>query len=122
MTEVIDKSNSESSIKNDPSNTTFHTFFKKQDALVRLEKGETLASTIAASSGMSAFKLGLPKNVKKRQFHNLASNVANDEEFIKDFSDAIGDPRENETEDMFVTRASALMRVMLTSKFFKAKG
>lgn len=54
---------------------------------------------------------------KKQKFAEEVSNLAQDEEFISEFSNRIGLPSETETEDEFVERSRDVLRRMLYDQF-----
>ncbi|WP_374090679.1 hypothetical protein [Methylomicrobium lacus] len=54
---------------------------------------------------------------KKQKFSEEVSNLVQDNSFISDFSDRIGEPSEFETEDEFVDRSKNILRKMLYAKF-----
>ncbi|KKD39445.1 MAG: hypothetical protein WAN66_27205 [Limnoraphis robusta] len=54
---------------------------------------------------------------KAEKFSEQVSNLVQDKAFISKFSDSIGEPLENETEDEFVERSSNILRKMLYKKF-----
>ena len=79
-----------------------------QDSLTSLMGGLLISSHLAP--------LTVP-NDKKQKFSEEVSNIVQDEAFISEFSDSIGDPSELETEDEFVERGSDILRRMLYNKF-----
>ena len=54
---------------------------------------------------------------EQEQFSKEVSNLVQDQAFLSEFSDQIGEPLEDESEDDFVERASDKLRQMLYSKF-----
>ncbi|WP_413161907.1 hypothetical protein ACL6C3_24345 [Capilliphycus salinus ALCB114379] len=54
---------------------------------------------------------------KAEKFSEDVSNLVSDKAFISKFSDSIGEPLEDETEDEFVERSSKILRKMLYEKF-----
>lgn len=87
-------------------------------------------NTLAISNmSLSAIQLSLKSAVavhltpfsfsqdKAEKFSEDVSNLVGDKAFISKFSDSIGEPLENETEDEFVERSSNILRKMLYEKF-----
>jgi len=54
---------------------------------------------------------------EKEKFSKEASNLVQDQAFLSKFSEKIGRPLENESEENFVKRSSDALRRMLYSKF-----
>ncbi|HOB62101.1 MAG TPA: hypothetical protein PKI41_08245 [Candidatus Competibacteraceae bacterium] len=54
---------------------------------------------------------------EKEKFSKEISNTIQDQVFISQFSDKIGSPLENESEEDFVKRGSNILRKMLYAKF-----
>ena len=73
---------------------------------------KNLAFGIAAA--ISPLSFG--KN-EKEQFSEEVSNLIQDESFISEFSDEIGKPLENESEEDFIKRSSLKLKQMLYTKF-----
>jgi hypothetical protein len=54
---------------------------------------------------------------EKQKFSKEVSSLVENESFISEFSDKIGEPLENESEEEFVKRSSLQLKQMLYSNF-----
>ncbi len=54
---------------------------------------------------------------EQQKFSEEVSSLVQDEAFLSEFSDQIGEPLEHESEDEFVRRSSNALRQMLYEKF-----
>jgi len=54
---------------------------------------------------------------EQQKFSEEVSSLVQDKAFLSEFSDQIGEPLENESEDEFVKRGSDKLRQMLYSEF-----
>lgn len=54
---------------------------------------------------------------EQQEFSEKVSNLVQDEAFLSEFSQQIGEPLEDESEDEFVERGSDKLRQILYSKF-----
>jgi hypothetical protein len=61
--------------------------------------------------------ISLNSNDEKQKFSEKVANLVQDEVFLSEFSDRIGEPLEHESEDEFVKRGSETLRQMLYDKF-----
>ncbi|MDN3562714.1 hypothetical protein [Vreelandella neptunia] len=98
----------------------YYTFQKAPENRNLLAKNSSFPVVIAESVVSAAEKTDLPKDVKSAQLYDLAKNIAEDDGFVKELSDAIGEPKREETEDMFVERSSKKMKEMLMAKLKKS--
>jgi len=80
----------------------------------------SLRTAITAAWTAATFGLLAPfpfPDDEKQKFSEEVSNLIQDEPFLNDFSNQIGEPLEDESEDTFVDRASNALRQMLYDKF-----
>jgi hypothetical protein len=81
--------------------------------------GESLSgiqTALSSSIGDLLRSILLPADAKQ-EFSDEVSNLVWDKEFISKFSDSVGIPLEDETEDEFVERSNGILRNILHSKF-----
>lgn len=76
--------------------------------------GIQLALTSSIQGILSPFST--PSN-EQEKFAQEVSSLVQDQEFLSEFSEQVGEPLEHESEDDFVERASDELRQMLYSKF-----
>jgi hypothetical protein len=77
---------------------------------------EEIQTALSSSIGSIVTSLSLPADAKQ-EFSEEVSNLVRDKEFISQFSDSIGMPLEDETEDDFVERSNGILREILHSRF-----
>lgn len=73
-----------------------------------------LALTTAVDGLLAPFSIS---NSEQQKFSEEVSSLVQDKAFLSEFSDQIGEPLEDESEDEFVERGSDKLRQMLYSKF-----
>lgn len=109
--------------------TNFKDFFNsmesKNTALAQNE-GSKSAVTTAISNILSIGLVtnsinGLLSNSNKKEmaaekFSNDVSELVHSDEFLDEFSEKVGVPKKNESEDEFVNRAKETMRALLKKK------
>ncbi|MBD2076965.1 hypothetical protein H6F86_24380 [Phormidium sp. FACHB-592] len=83
----------------------------------------------ASNTTLSTIQLALTTTVKgllaplsissseQQKFSEKVSSLVQDKTFLSEFSDQIGEPLEDESEDEFVKRGSDKLRKMLYGKF-----
>jgi hypothetical protein len=82
----------------------------------------------ASNTTLSAIQLALKTTIdgllapffipsSEQKFSEEVSSLVQDEAFLSEFSDQIGEPLEYESEDEFVERSSDKLRQILYSKF-----
>ena len=80
----------------------------------------TVTSTSIAhriNAGLSILPATLPwSSSDTSKFSSQAAELVTKDEFLDELENKIGSPQKNESEDEFVSRAKAQMRVMLKSK------
>ena len=99
----------------------YYQFQKAPSSQLLLTSNNSFPAAIADNVSAQAKNSDLPKEVKGQKLYSLAKSVAEDDGFVKDLSDAIGEPRKQETEETFVERSSLVMKKMLMAKLKKAK-
>jgi hypothetical protein len=77
---------------------------------------EEIQTALSSSIGSIVTSLSLPADAKQ-EFSEEVSNLVRDKEFISQFSESIGMPLEDETEDDFVERSNGILREILHSRF-----
>lgn len=70
--------------------------------------------TVAVRELLTPFSASVDE---KQKFSEKVANLVQDEVFLSEFSDRIGEPLEHESEDEFVKRGSETLRQMLYDKF-----
>ncbi|HAA44421.1 MAG: hypothetical protein XD36_2110 [Halomonas sp. 54_146] len=98
-----------------------YTFQKAPAGQPLLASNSSYPTIIADKVSVKSKEADLPNDVKGKKLYSLAKSIAEDDAFVKELSDAIGEPRKQETEDMFVERSSKEMKKMLMAKLKKAK-
>lgn len=98
----------------------YYSFQKVDEKKGLLANDSNYPAMIACQAKLSAKKADLPKDVKNSHLYDLAKNIAEDDGFVKELSNAIGEPKREETEDMFVERSSKKMKEMLMAKLKKS--
>lgn len=78
---------------------------------------KSISSTYLASNSIN----GLLSNSNKKEiaaqkFSNDVSELVHSDEFLEEFSEKVGVPKENESENEFVNRAKETMRTLLKKK------
>jgi len=116
--------------------TNFKDFFKsmesKSKALAQSNSSKLAVTTAISnilSTGLAANSIsGLPSNsiagvtiankkqIASEKFSNDVSELVHSDDFLEEFSQNIGTPQENESEDEFVNRAKEAMRALLRKK------
>lgn len=75
-----------------------------------------LALTATVGGLLSLAPFSISRN-EQQEFSEEVSSLVQDEVFLSEFSDQIGQPLENESEDEFVERGKDKLKQMLYSKF-----
>lgn len=91
--------------------STFKEFIDSKNTLPTIQ-----SSTIVAVRESFPKWVSIPSD-EKEKFSEKVSNIAQDQAFLSEFSDKIGKPLENESEEEFVKRSSNILREMLYAKF-----
>jgi hypothetical protein len=73
-----------------------------------------LALTTTVNGLLAPFAIS---SSEQQKFSEEVSSLVQDKAFLSEFSDQIGEPLEDESEDGFVKRGSEKLRQMLYSKF-----
>jgi hypothetical protein len=73
-----------------------------------------LALTTAVDGLLAPFSI---PGSERQKFSEEVSSLVQDKAFLSEFSDQVGEPLEDESEDEFVERGSDKLRQMLYSKF-----
>jgi len=99
----------------------FKDFFNAKN---NTDKAELAISTginniLVASSVIGLFSGSGKKEKAAEEFSNKVSRFVHSDEFIGEFSKDIGIPKENESEDEFVSRAKDAMKNLLRKKLSK---
>ncbi|MBD2445866.1 hypothetical protein H6G76_01600 [Nostoc sp. FACHB-152] len=87
-----------------------------------LSTTQELSATVAVNIQQAllpaiGLSLGLANTQKAEEFSKGVANYATSDEVISSLSEKIGKPRDNETEQEFVERASQTLREILKKKF-----
>lgn len=98
--------------------SSFNDFFKtvKTTDNSLITSKEVVATTI---SNTLVSVNGLFSNSEREKFAAKVSEFAFSDAFLNEFSDDVGLPKENESEDKFVERAKSTMRTLLMKKLSK---
>jgi hypothetical protein len=97
----------------------FKKFFSERterSALPSREQSESAVSSAVETLLQSAPRLAAIDSDRKKEFAEKVSRLAYSDEFIEDLSDRIADPLPEESEDEFVARAKAAVRVLIAKK------
>jgi hypothetical protein len=102
--------------------SSFKEFMDDTKELPNLDITSSNASLSAIQDSLKSTVLGILaplslSNDQKQEFSEKTSNLLQDEAFISEFSNRLGQPLELETEDEFVERGSGLLRSILYDKF-----
>ncbi|MGB4497268.1 MAG: hypothetical protein WBI40_01095 [Methylococcaceae bacterium] len=79
---------------------------------------DALVSTMASKS-IGIERLFSGSGDKTLKFAEKVSELAHSDDFLNEFSDDIGLPKDNESEDDFVERAKSTMKTLLMKKLSK---
>lgn len=94
-------------------------FIKKSDPQTRsliLNQEQTRASVLSVLSMTNMNLMGLkPKDSQK--ISQQISELTHSDEFIDTLSEAIGEPKSDESQDEFVSRAKLTMKNILLARF-----
>lgn len=100
-------------------------FKEFMDETKKLPNNALTTSNLSLSAIQGSLKLAVGVHLtpflfsqdKAQKFSEDVSNLVQDKAFLSEFSDSIGEPLENETEDEFVERSSNILRKILYKKF-----
>ncbi len=106
----------------------FEDFYKNLKQLAHADtteqpsKTQELSTTVAVNIQQAllpaiGLSIGLGNTQKVEEFSKGVANYATSGEVISSLSEKVGKPKENETEQEFVERASQILREILKKKF-----
>jgi|GEM_PF-5272256 len=103
--------------------TSFKEFHKKSEQLTEdFQKTGSIVTQISQNiqlrlSPMVGALSIFTTSEKLEKFSKEVANYATSDDLLSSISDQIGEPKENETEQEFVERASQILREVLKKKF-----
>jgi hypothetical protein len=78
---------------------------------------KSISSTALASNSINGLLSNSnKKEIAAKKFSNNVSELVHSDEFLEEFSEKVGTPKESESEDEFVNRAKDIMRTLLKTK------
>jgi len=89
----------------------------KPVALSTATQNTLILGVTAITTGALSLLGGNSKQAQAEKFSNEVSNYVTSDEVISELSDNVGAPKQDESEDEFVERASTALREILKKKF-----
>ena len=112
MTDFKEFWNNETDSNLQPSGSTH-----KPVALSTATQNTLILGITAITTGALSVFGGNSEQAQAEKFSNEVSNYATSDEVISELSDNVGAPKQDESEDEFVKRASTALREILGKKF-----
>lgn len=87
-----------------------------KNEIIKLSSSQELATMISSSLTVSTLSITA---LDSKKFGDEVVKIAYGDEVLTELSQAIGDPKETESEDEFVERAKSTLSKILKRKFIK---